>query len=63
MKNVGITKEIDALGRLQIPKDIRERLELTGEVELIVTPDGLLVRSNEYRLVRRDPDESKTNVG
>lgn len=63
MKNVGITKEIDALGRLQIPKDIRERLELTGEVELIVTPDGLLVRSNEYRLVRRDQDESKTNVG
>lgn len=62
MKNVGITKEIDALGRLQIPKDIRERLELTVEVELIVTPDGLLVRSNEYRLVRRDPDESKTNV-
>lgn len=62
MKNIGITKEIDALGRLQIPKDIRERLELTGEVELIVTPDGLLVRSNEYRLVRRDPDESKTNV-
>ena len=62
MKNVGITKEIDALGRLQIPKDIRERLELTGEVELIVTPDGLLVRSNEYRLVRRDQDESKTNV-
>ena len=63
MKNVGITKEIDALVRLQIPKDIRERLELTGEVELIVTPDGLLVRSNEYRLVRRDQDESKTNVG
>ena len=63
MKNVGITKEIEALGRLQIPKDIRERLELTGEVELIVTPDGLLVRSNEYRLVRRDPDESKSNVG
>lgn len=62
MKNVGITKEIDALGRLQIPKDIRERLELTGEVELIVTPDGLLVRSNEYRLVRRYPDESKTTV-
>ena len=63
MKNVGITKEIDALVRLQIPKDIRERLELTGEVELIVTPDGLLVRSNEYRLVRRDTDESKTTVG
>ena len=55
MKNrerVGITKEIDDLGRLQIPKDIRKKLGLDKSVELVVTEDGLLVKSEEYRLIK-----------
>ena len=51
MKNVGIIKEIDALGRLQIPKDIRERLGLNDKVELIVTTEGLLIRNDAFELV------------
>lgn len=54
MKQVGIIKEIDALGRLQIPKEIRKRLGLEETVELIVTESGLLIKSCEYYLVKRD---------
>lgn len=52
VKIIGIIKEIDKLGRLQIPKEIRNRLGLGAEVELIVTQEGLLIKSNEYKLVK-----------
>lgn len=52
MEKIGITKEIDKLGRLQIPKDIRKRLGLNKNVELILTEDGLLIKSNEYQLIK-----------
>lgn len=52
VKKIGIIKEIDKLGRLQIPKEIRNRLGLGAEVELIVTQEGLLIKSNEYKLVK-----------
>lgn len=52
MKNIGITKEIDDLGRLQIPKEIRLRLGLNKNVQLIVTPEGLLIKNDEYKLVK-----------
>ncbi len=50
-EKIGIVKEIDALGRLQIPKEIRKRLGLGQSVQLIVTDEGLLIKSEEYRLV------------
>ena len=53
MQKVGIEKEIDSLGRLQIPKEIRKRLKLGKTVELVVTDEGLLVKNSEYRLVSR----------
>ena len=59
MKNIGITKEIDTLGRLQIPKDVRERLGLSREVELLITSDGLLIRSSEYKLVKIEKGAEK----
>ncbi len=52
VNNLGIIKEIDDLGRLQIPKDIRTRLGLKKNVQLVVTPDGLLIKSEEYKLVK-----------
>ena len=51
MKTVGIIKEIDDLGRLQIPKEIRKRLGLGTIVELVVTQEGLLVRNDKYKLI------------
>ena len=50
--NVGIEKEIDSLGRLVIPKELRERLNLGSKIELVLTPVGLLVRNPEYKLVK-----------
>ena len=52
MEKVGITKEVDNLGRLQIPKEIRKRLGLGKNVELVVTQEGLLVRSDKYKLIK-----------
>ena len=51
MEKLGIVKEIDNLGRLQIPKEIRKRLGFVDKVELIVTNEGLLIKSIEYELV------------
>jgi AbrB family looped-hinge helix DNA binding protein len=47
MKPIGFIKVIDGVGRLGIPKDIRERLGLEGKVELIMTENGLLIRKYE----------------
>ena len=58
MQKVGIEKEIDSLGRLQIPKEIRNRLRLDKTVELVVTDEGLLVKNSEYRLVKINMEEN-----
>ena len=52
MDKIGIIKEIDSLGRLQIPKEIRNRLGFTDTVEFVVTKEGLLIKSTEYELVK-----------
>ena len=56
MSKIGIVKEIDSLGRLHIPKEIRERLGLLDNVELVIADEGLLSRNNEYSLVRQECD-------
>ena len=50
--SVGVTKEFDNLWRLVIPKEMRELYKFNKEVELVNTPDGVLIRNPEYRLVR-----------
>ena len=47
------------LGRLQIPKEIRSLYHFDRRVELVVTEDGLLIRSPEYKLIRMDENEEK----
>ena len=59
MEEIGITKEIDDLGRLQIPKEIRKRLGLEKNVTLIVTSEGLLVKNDAYRLVKVSKEEKR----
>ena len=51
MKMVGITKEIDNLGRLVIPKELRERFGLGKTVELIATREGVLIKNPSFVLV------------
>lgn len=53
-KNVGIIKEIDALGRIVVPKDLRERFLLGQKVEILLTAEGLLLRNPEYELRKRE---------
>ena len=57
MKTIGIIKEIDRLGRLHIPKELRMRLGLSEKVELVATKEGLLIKSVEYELKKRDTDD------
>ena len=51
-ENVGIVREIDPVGRLLIPKEIRDRLKFDDKVELVITPEGLIIRNSEYKLVK-----------
>ena len=57
---VGINKEIDSLGRLVIPKELRERFGLQKNVELVATPDGILLKSPEYKLVKIHSDSESS---
>ena len=52
-RSLGIVKEIDNLGRIVIPKDVREALKLEKQVELVITEFGLLIRSPKYEIVMK----------
>ena len=49
MNKIGITKKIDSLGRLVIPKEMRILFGLTKEAELIITSEGVLIRAPKKR--------------
>ena len=51
-KSVGVIKEIDKLGRIVIPKEMRERFLLGELVEVTLTKEGILIRNPEYMLVQ-----------
>lgn len=61
MENIGIIREIDNLGRLCIPKEMRTLLGLKKEVELIVTPQGVLIRNPAYVLAKTSNTEDTKN--
>ncbi len=54
MENIGVKKEIDKLGRICIPKEMRRLFHLESEVELQITMDGILLKNPEYVLVKKD---------
>ena len=54
MDKIGIIKEFDKLGRIVIPKELRERYGLTNQVEIVALKEGILLKSNEYYLVRKE---------
>lgn len=56
-KKIGLTRELDSLGRLVIPKEIRTLFNFTKEVEIIVTEDGVLIRNPRYKLVEINDKE------
>ncbi len=50
---IGVIKEIDSVGRIVIPKELRERYGLSGNVEIIATENGVLIKSREYILIKK----------
>ncbi len=60
MEKIGIIKELDGLGRLVIPKELRERFGISKRVELVVTKDGILLKSPEYELVKKNKQKGAT---
>ena len=52
-KKVGIIRDIDNLGRLVIPSEMRALYKLEKEVEIVATQDGVLVRNPKYVLVEK----------
>ena len=53
-KKADIMKEIDAIGRIVIPKEFRERLGLKGLVEIVLTREGVVIRSPYFELVEKE---------
>ena len=49
---IGVIKEIDNLGRIVIPKEMRDRLFFEKRVEVVLTEDGVLLRNPEYELIK-----------
>ena len=58
-EKIGIIKEIDNLGRIVIPKEMRERLFLDKKVEIILTKDGALIRNPQYILVKAEQESDQ----
>ena len=54
MEKIGVKKEIDKLGRICIPKEMRRLFNLENEVELQVTNEGVLLKNPEYILVKKE---------
>ena len=59
MDNVGIIKGFDKLGRIVIPKELRERFALNDTVEIIATSEGVLLKNPEYHLVKKEDEKNK----
>lgn len=52
--SIGVKKEIDKLGRICIPKEMRKLFNLENEVELQITKEGILLKNPEYILVKKE---------
>ena len=54
IEKIGVKKEIDKLGRVCIPKEMRKLFNFENETEIQVTDEGILIKNPEYILVRRE---------
>ena len=60
MKFLGITRYIDSLGRLVIPKEIRELYGLSDIVEILPTDEGVLIRNPRYIIEIKENEEKNS---
>ena len=61
MEGIGVKKEIDRLGRICIPKEMRKLFNLENEVELTITTEGILLKNPEYVLVKKENQAVRTD--
>ena len=62
MQRIGVKKEIDKLGRICIPKEMRNLFRLETEVELQITEEGILLKNTEYVLVKIGGNEKPSGA-
>ena len=48
MKSIGVRKEIDKLGRICIPKELRKLYNPENETELLAAQEGILIKNPLY---------------
>ena len=63
MDKVRIIKGFDKLGRIVIPKELRERFGLNDTVEIIATPEGILLKNPEYYLIKKKTKQKNKKQG
>lgn len=54
MNKIGVLKRFDKLGRIVIPKEMRDRVKLDNEVEVLVTEYGVLIRNPLYIFKKKE---------
>ena len=54
MDKIGFIKSFDNLGRIVIPKELRERYMLEKNVEVVALEEGVLIRNPRYILVKKE---------
>ncbi|MGL5764255.1 MAG: AbrB/MazE/SpoVT family DNA-binding domain-containing protein [Sarcina sp.] len=52
----GFTRKVDDLGRVCIPKSLRDNYNLNESVEITPTPEGLLLKSTHSITTRQTSD-------
>jgi len=56
MRKIGIIREVDKLGRIVIPKELRVFYKIDVKVEIITTEEGILIRNPKYILIEKAED-------
>ena len=56
MNHIGIIKKIDSMGRIIVPKTLRNRYLLDKKIEMVATEEGILIRNPEYKIVKEEND-------
>ena len=58
MEKIGVIKRFDNLGRIVIPKEMRDRYRLDVEVEVVATEEGVLIRNPVYELIKKTENKA-----
>lgn len=59
MTTIGRFRKIDKLGRLVIPKDLRDFYHINENtpIEIVATQNGILIKTPDYFVIKKDSGE------